>query len=133
MNNSPALIAEATEKKQRRLANLRPFPKGVSGNPAGRPPGSVSIVEGIKNKLMEIEPENKKTYLEMFLNKLFAKAIGEGDQQLMRDIINRIDGMPKQTIDARVGELPTPLLKHIDESVSNNDSPEKALLTETKS
>jgi hypothetical protein len=71
--------------------------KFVKGNPGGgRPEGSVSIVEGIKRKLMEIEPANKKTYLELFLSKLFLKAIKEGNEQLMKDMINRVDGMPKQ-------------------------------------
>lgn len=80
--------------------------KGQSGNPNGRPEGSVSIVEGIKRKLLEIEPGNKKTYLELFLNKLFLKAIKDGNEQLMRDMINRVDGMPKQTV---VGDPNEPL------------------------
>lgn len=84
-------LPEALEKNK--------WPKGVSGNPAGRPEGSVSIVEGIKRKLMEIEPENKKTYLELFLNSYFRKAIKDKDSQMMRDMINRIDGMPKQLTD----------------------------------
>lgn len=70
--------------------------KGQSGNPKGRPVGSVSIVEGIKKKLLEIEPENKKTYLELFLTRYFRKAIKDGDVGLIRDMINRIDGMPTQ-------------------------------------
>jgi len=92
-------ISEGTKKK---LRNLQPFKKGPDPrrNLEGRPEGSVSIVEGIKRKLMEIQPENKKTYLELFLNKLFLKAIKEGDVTLMKDIINRVDGMPKQSIDA---------------------------------
>lgn len=74
--------------------------KFVKGNPGGgRPVGSVSIVEGIKKMLMEIEPKNQKTYYEMFLIKLFHKAINEGNEQLMKDMINRVDGMPKQTND----------------------------------
>ena len=73
--------------------------KGQSGNPNGRPGGSVSIVEGIKKKLLEIEPINKKTYLELFLSSYFKNAIKNGDTNLMRDIINRVDGMPKQNVD----------------------------------
>lgn len=88
--------------------------KFVKGNPGGgRPPGSVSIVEGIKQKLLEIEPGNKKTYLELFLSKLFLKAIKDGNEQLMRDMINRVDGMPKQTGDFRIGDLPKPLLENV--------------------
>ena len=89
--------AEITAPKQHVIG--RPFVKGVSGNPNGRPVGSVSIVEGIKRKLMEIEPVNKKTYLELFLNTYFKNAIKEGDSQLIRDMINRIDGMPKQPVE----------------------------------
>lgn len=73
--------------------------KGFTANPNGRPEGSVSIVEGIKRKLLEIEPENKKTYLDLFLTRYFRKAIRDGDVGLIRDMINRIDGMPKQPVD----------------------------------
>lgn len=72
-------------------------------NMDGRPPGSISIVEGIKKKLLEIDPANKKTYLELFLSKLFLKAIKEGNEQLMKDMINRVDGMPKQNVDVLSG------------------------------
>ncbi len=78
--------------------------KFVKGNPGGgRPEGSVSIVEGIKRKLMEIEPGNQKTYYEMFLSKLFQKAIRDGDVNLMRDMIDRTDGKPKQSTDLTSG------------------------------
>jgi hypothetical protein len=89
---------DITTKKQGGITG-KGFVKGKSGNPNGRPVGSVSIVEGIKKKLQEIEPGNKKTYLELFLSKLFLKAINEGNEQLMRDMINRVDGMPKQSVE----------------------------------
>ena len=74
--------------------------KFTKGNPGGgRPVGSVSIVEGIKKKLLEIEPVNKKTYLELFLNTYFKNSIKNGDATLIRDMINRIDGMPKQPVE----------------------------------
>lgn len=92
--------AEVTPKKHLPEAlEKNKWVKGQSGNPKGRPEGSVSIVEGIKKKLLEIEPDNKKTYLELFLSKLFLKAIKEGNEQLMKDMINRVDGMPKQSLD----------------------------------
>lgn len=105
---------DLTDKKQK---NPYLFKKGQSGNPHGRPEGSVSIVEGIKRKLMEIEPENKKTYLELFLNSYFRKAIKDKDSQLMRDLVNRIDGMPKQSTDITSGgkELTPILVKFIND------------------
>lgn len=103
------------------------FKKGQSGNPNGRPVGSVSIVEGIKRKLLEIEPENKKTYLELFLSKLFRKAIRDGDVALIRDMINRVDGMPKQHTDITSGDKPIPLLGTY---VPNNNSTKETDKTE---
>lgn len=99
------------------------FPKGVSGNPAGRPEGSVSIVGGIRRKLLEVNPENKKTYLDSFLETLFKKSVSEGNEQLMRDMINRIDGMPKQTVEAKVEQV-IPLLKNVQDHDSTQETPE---------
>jgi hypothetical protein len=111
--------AEITAKKQRVIG--KPFPKGVSGNPDGRPVGSVSIVEGIRRKLLEVEPGTKKQYLELFLSSYFKNAIKDGDNQLMRDMINRIDGMPKQTTDLTTNgkEVNQVLVKFIDGSTNN--------------
>jgi hypothetical protein len=93
--NTPDLTAEKLHKGV-------PFAKGNDPrrNLEGRPVGSVSIVEGIKKKLQEIEPVNKKTYLELFLNSYFKNAIKDGDTGLIRDMINRVDGMPAQKIEA---------------------------------
>lgn len=93
-NTMPEITGEKQDTK---------FKKGVSGNPAGRPVGSVSIVEGIKRKLMEIEPGNQKTYYDLFLSKLFQKAIKDGDVKLMTDMIDRTDGKPKQSTDLTSG------------------------------
>ena len=76
--------------------------KGISGNPAGKPPGSVSIVAAIKAKLQEIDPKKKKTYLKLFTEQLFEKALTEGDSSIMRDIIDRVDGKALQSIDANL-------------------------------
>ena len=96
-NENPEITGEKQDTK---------FKKGQSGNPNGRPVGSVSIVEGIKRKLMEIEPENKKTYLDLFLSRYFRKAIKDGDVGLIRDMINRIDGTPQQRTDISSGGQP---------------------------
>ena len=86
---------DKTVKKQKDYL----FKKGQSGNPNGRPKGSVSIVAAIKKKLLEIEPANKKTYLELFISRLFLKAIKEGNEKLMIDIIDRVDGKALQRIE----------------------------------
>jgi len=68
---------------------------GESGNPNGRPKGSVSVVDAIKRKLCDVNPENKKTYLDTLIEKLFKKAIDDEDVTMIKDIINRIDGLPQ--------------------------------------
>lgn len=111
---------EITDKKQKPWL----FKKGQSGNPNGRPVGSVSIVEGIKKKLLEIEPENKKTYLDLFLSRYFRKAIKDGDVGLIRDMINRIDGMPQQRTDITSGDKPIPILNAIHSNHSSQEADE---------
>lgn len=93
---------EKTEIKQDKRKTMKHlFKKGVSGNPKGRPPGSgISIVTELKKKLEETPEGQKATYLQLLINRIMKQAIQDGDSQMIRDIINRIDGMPKQSIDA---------------------------------
>ncbi len=60
--------ADNTAKKQQKRVIGKPFKKGQSGNPAGRPKGSISVVAELKKKLEEIPNEGnpeKKRYLHM--------------------------------------------------------------------
>ena len=98
-DNTEDIIAEKTEKMQRRLANLKPFPKGVSGNPKGKKPGTISVVAGIKRKLEEVPDGQKTTYLELLINRIFKQAIQEGNEQMIKIIVNYVDGMPVQAVE----------------------------------
>lgn len=91
--------AELTTQKQRKVPGV-PFKKGDPRiNREGRPKGTFSLVEMIKNKLQEVPEGKDKTYAQYFIEQLMKKAVIEGDTQMMRDMINRVDGMPKQGID----------------------------------
>lgn len=85
----------------------------VSGtpNPYGRPKGAgISIVTELKRKLAKCPPgEDKATYLQLLLNKIMEKALEDGDTAMIRDIINRVDGMPNQKIGGDP-ENPTPIM-----------------------
>lgn len=76
------------------------FVPGVSGNPAGKPPGSLSIVAEIKKQLNQIAEEDpqKRMKFELLVRKVILKAINEGDVSMIKDIIDRIDGKPTQNI-----------------------------------
>lgn len=74
------------------------FAKGNPGGP-GRPKGSYSLVEAIRRKLEEIPEGKDKTYGEYFIEQVMKKTVIEGDVPMMRDILNRVDGMPQQKVD----------------------------------
>lgn len=72
------------------------FQKGVSGNPKGRP--RFSIVSLLREKLAEIPEGEKTTVASKLVDEIIIKAIKEKDAAMMKDIIDRIDGKPKQAI-----------------------------------
>lgn len=79
--------------------------KGQSGNPNGRPKGTLSVVEAIRSKLKECPEGQNKTYLELLIARYFKKAIQDGDTRLITDIIDRVDGKPTQKIETRFTDL----------------------------
>lgn len=87
------------------------FQKGVSGNPKGKPIGSVSIVAKLKNELQKVPVGQKSSRLEELVSKILKKAIEEGNENMIKLVVNYIDGMPKQTMDleAKVEETHIPM------------------------
>ena len=70
------------------------FKKGQSGNPNGRPTGSVSITAEIKKKLQEIPDGQQKSYLELLINRILKQAVVDGNEQMIKQIWSYIDGPP---------------------------------------
>jgi len=107
-------MSEEIKEKPQDSANVVPKEelfdesgKFKKGHPkvGGKQKGSVSVVSAIKRKLEEIaDSKDKKTYLDQIVEALFSKAISDKDVNALKDIINRVDGMPKQTIDSNVND-----------------------------
>ena len=104
---------EKTTEKQLGGITGKGFMPGESGNPNGRPPGSgISITTEIKKKLEEVPEGQKATYLQLFINRILKQAIQDGDQQMIKQVWNYVDGMPSQKTDITSGGKPIPILNN---------------------
>ena len=72
------------------------FKPGQSGNPNGRPKGTLSLVSLIKQKLEEEDPEDGKTFASKIIEKYIKEALSKNDGTAIRDLIDRIDGKAMQ-------------------------------------
>ncbi len=87
-----------TEGEARRLANLKPFRKGQSGNPKGRPK-SITLSEAYRRELAKIDETDPqgRTFAEILAEEMIGKAKG-GDVQAAREIADRTEGKAGQTL-----------------------------------
>lgn len=95
-------VNKTTEKQQRKkLGGITGmgFMPGQSGNLAGRPKGSVSIMTEIKKDL-------KEGKMDVVKRKLW-ELVEKGNWAAIQEIIRQIDGAPKQKMEMEhSGELP---------------------------
>jgi hypothetical protein len=89
---------ENSETKARRLANLKPFKPGQSGNPKGRPK-SIVLSEAYRKHLAKVDESDpeRRTYAEVLAEQMIVKAKA-GDVGALREIADRTEGKAKQTI-----------------------------------
>jgi hypothetical protein len=88
-------MAKKTAKKHHKGDHLKPydFKPGESGNPNGRPLGSISLVSKLKKQLRE-HPEDADKIVDKWITD--AK---EGDDKARTSIIDRMEGkVPDMTI-----------------------------------
>lgn len=73
------------------------FKPGVSGNPEGKPKGTLSLTNMLREALAEIpEGKGKKTNSRLLVEKTLEKAIKKGDVSMIRYCYDRLEGMPSQ-------------------------------------
>lgn len=92
---------EGTAEKQHEHLKKYQWPKGVSGNPEGRPRGSLSPKERIREMFLA-NPDDFDEFLQNYLN----------DRGNYKHVVELFDGKPHQSIDhTTLGkELPQPII-----------------------
>jgi hypothetical protein len=74
------------------------FPKGISGNPSGRPK-LTKLTEALREQLAEEMPDAPEETVAEQIAKTLIKLALSGDVQAIKEIGNRTEGLPKQAID----------------------------------
>jgi hypothetical protein len=92
------MCAEQKEGEDERAMRGRPFPPGMSGNPAGRPKGSGTLLSILRARLQEIPTGQHKTYAEGVVDVVLRKAL-EGNTPALKLVWDYIEGAPKQSVD----------------------------------
>ena len=86
---------------------------GNSGNPYGRPKGSLSLIHILKEKLEKIPENSKLSFAEAIIEALVKKAIADEDMSAIREIWDRIEGRPKDSIDVTTAGAPIALVEFV--------------------
>ena len=91
----------------RRRGQGRPFPKGVSGNPGGRPRNEDSLAAQLREVLAEVDEETGKTTGRLLAEKYVELGLG-GNVMAITAIADRVDGKPAQSVTLK-GDRAEPL------------------------
>lgn len=119
---------ENSEATARRLANLKPFKPGQSGNPKGRPK-TITLSEAYRRELAKVDEADpqKRTYAELLAERMREKAMqGDGAAlvAMLKEVGDRTEGKAKQTIVLtadRREQLETSIQRILEQAASEGD------------
>ena len=106
------VMSDTDKTLDKQLSGIKRYqwPKGVSGNPKGRPKGKLSPKDTIR-KMFEKSPEDFEDFLTKYLN----------DPSNRKHVVEMLDGKPKESVDATI-HTPKPI---DDVSPHNSDQEDK--------
>jgi hypothetical protein len=88
-----------SDGKARRLANLRPWKPGQSGNPRGRPKDEFSVTAELRKILRQPAGPEKMAMVAHFARRLIELAC-EGNPTAIREVLARIDPLPQGAVES---------------------------------
>ena len=120
-----AKTVTGTDKKKQ---NLKPFKKGESGNPNGRPKGQRNYATIYREALKKIAEANDKTpeEIEEMMHQVGLNKALKGDYAFYRDINDRLHGKAPQPIGNVDGETLVVTFDHAFTSTPAKDSKEQS-------
>ena len=83
------------------LKNLKSFPKGVSGNPGGRPKGITSFSKLLRDAGHQVEPKSGKTYAQLAAEAIVKERMAKGDVAAADFYAERTDGKVADKVEIR--------------------------------
>ena len=87
-----------------RVENLKPFPKGVSGNRGGRPK-TKPVTEELERLLQQEAPEKKGQTWAAAIAEALVRRAPTGDVQAIAEVANRLEGGPAQAVSLEANQL----------------------------
>ena len=96
--------------------NLKPFKKGQSGNPKGKPKGTLSLKTLLIDYLRSTDKGQKEANKDRLIKRIGKLSIVNGNEQMIKLIWNYIEGMPKETAEVNIN-LPIPISDVIKDAV----------------
>jgi hypothetical protein len=83
------------------VQNLKPWPKGVSGNPGGRPKRKL-VTDELERLLLDEAPDaGGRTWATVIAEALLQQA-RKGDVRAITELANRVEGKPLQPVELGV-------------------------------
>ncbi len=107
MNDASVKISENTREAgiKKRSKNLKPFKKGKSGNPGGKPVGTRNFATIYRAAIEKLAKKKGITPDEFETDFLLSGLERSGkDFRFYKDTLDRKHGTPKQTLDLKGGE-----------------------------